>query len=84
MKDGLNYSLFFHSEKIAFSLLHDFKCINGTVIIPFSKTTWSEDLNVSRTSLSRELKALCEQGIIHMDGNRIVFLQKNLLASLLW
>lgn len=78
------FSFYSIQKKIAFSLLYDFKCINGTVIIPFSKTTWSEYLNVSRTSLSRELKALCEQGIIHMDGNRIVFLQKDLLESLLW
>ena len=66
-----NYILnvFLKNEIIAFSLLHDFSINeNQIVFIPFSKTTWAEYLNVSRTSLSRELKIMCETRIIQMHG----------------
>ena len=52
-------------------------------MIPFPKATWAEYLNVSRPSLSRELKFLCEQGVIKMNKNKIVILRKDLLESLL-
>lgn len=70
--------------KIAFSLLHDFQGCGNTVFLPFSKTTWAEYLNVSRTSLSRELKNLCGQGSIEMCGSEIKILRRDLLEALLW
>jgi len=58
---------------------------NGLVCLPFSKKTWAEYLNVSRPSLSRELKNLAEQDLIEIDGRiirikneaslRIIFMQ---------
>ena len=79
------FSFYSIQKKIAFSLLHDFKIDQKqTVFIPFSKTTWAEYLNVSRTSLSRELKIMCTQGVIEMNGNKISILQMNLLESLLY
>lgn len=79
------FSFYSIQKKIAFSLLHDFQ-INkeNSIVIPFSKTTWSEYLNVSRTSLSRELKNLCGQGVIEMNGNKITICQRELLEALLW
>lgn len=71
-------------EKIAFSLLHDFQRQGDVVSLPFSKTTWAEYLNVSRTSLSRELKNLCEQGCIEMHGSEVKLLRRDLLETLLW
>lgn len=71
-------------QKIAFSLLNSFKAENDKIVmIPFPKATWAEYLNVSRPSLSRELKFLCEQGVIKMNKNKIVILRKDLLESLL-
>lgn len=58
--------------------------MENTVVLPFTKTTWAEYLNVSRTSLSRELKNLCEQNVIKMNGSNIVLTQRELLESLLW
>lgn len=73
------------SKKIAFSLLHDFSIAeNQTIYLPFSKTTWAEYLNVSRTSLSRELKMMCNQKIIAMNQNEIRILQAGRLETLLY
>lgn len=55
-----------------------------TISIPFSKITWAEYLNVSRTSLSRELKILHAQEVISMKGNKIRILQIDMLESLLF
>lgn len=59
-------------EKIAGFLVHYRKqnCeANGSDIItlPFSKKAWAEYMNVSRTSLSRELRKLETEGIISFD-----------------
>lgn len=78
------FSFYSIRKKIAFSLLNDFPREADTVTIPFSKTTWSEYLNVSRTSLSRELKVLCDQGILQMEGSSVRLVEKEMLASLLW
>lgn len=73
------------SKKIAFSLLHDFSIAeNQTIYLPFSKTTWAEYLNVSRTSLSRELKMMCNQKMIAMNQNEIRILQAGRLETLLY
>ena len=72
-------------KKIAFSLLNDFSIAeNQTIYLPFSKTTWAEYLNVSRTSLSRELKIMCDQKIISMNKNEIRILQAERLETLLY
>ena len=79
------FSFYSIQKKIAFSLLYDFSINeNQVVFIPFSKTTWAEYLNVSRTSLSRELKSMCESGIIQMRGREIHILPKNMLEALLY
>ena len=73
------------SKKIAFSLLHDFSTAEDqTISLPFSKTTWAEYLNVSRTSLSRELKMMCSQKMITMNKNEIRILQAERLETLLY
>ncbi|QXM05325.1 Crp/Fnr family transcriptional regulator [Crassaminicella indica] len=73
-------------QKIAFSLLYlmdEYKC-NNVILLPYSKKTWSEHLNVSRPSLFRELKILCDQKIIHIQNRTITILNKDHLISLLW
>ena len=56
-------------EKIAGYLIHDIQHWNksnnsNAITLPFSKKAWAEYMNVSRTSLSRELRTLETQGII--------------------
>ncbi|QZY53963.1 Crp/Fnr family transcriptional regulator [Crassaminicella profunda] len=73
-------------QKIAFSLLYlmdEYKC-DHSILLPYSKKTWSEHLNVSRPSLFRELKALCEQEIIHIQDRIITILNKDHLVNLLY
>ena len=72
-------------KKIAFSLLNDFAIDNDrTILIPFPKTPWAEYLNVSRTSLGRELKNLCDAGMIKVEGRRITILQMDMLEAVLY
>ncbi len=79
------FSMYSIQKKIAFSLMKDFPVDEKQgVSIPFSKTTWAEYLNVSRTSLSRELKIMCTQGIIEMKGNKIFIRQRAMLEALLY
>ncbi len=40
---------------------------SGTITLPFSKKAWAEYMNVSRTSLSRELRKLETEGIITFE-----------------
>lgn len=72
-------------QKIAFSLLHmmnDYR--KGNVInLPYSKKRWSEHLNVSRPSLFRELKELCNKKIISIETRNITILNESALANLL-
>lgn len=63
-------------EKIAGFLIHDnkhnSKADNLNIItLPFSKKAWAEYMDVSRTSLSRELKKLETAGIISFDRRTI-------------
>ena len=55
-------------EKIAGYMIHDYKT-NGShvVTLPFSKKEWAEYMDVSRTSLSRELKGLELEGILSFN-----------------
>ena len=72
-------------KKIAFSLLYlmdDYSC-NDKITLPYSKKKWSEYLNVSRTSLFRELKEVCEKKIIHIDSKTITILNRDSLENLL-
>ena len=72
-------------QKIACSLLNDFQVEkNSTVVLPFTKTAWAEYLNVSRPSLSRELKALAAHGLICAEKNKITVLDKVGLENLLF
>ncbi|RDU24682.1 Crp/Fnr family transcriptional regulator [Anaerosacchariphilus polymeriproducens] len=59
-------------EKISGYLLHEYK-MNGSQIItlPFSKKEWAEFINVSRTSLSRELRYMQQEGIISFQKRTI-------------
>lgn len=61
-------------EKIAGFLVHDKQHVNddnSKITLPFSKKAWSEYMNVSRTSLSRELRALENEGIIAFEQRTI-------------
>lgn len=54
------------------------------IILPFTKTAWAEYLNVSRTSLSRELKSMELDGIIKVNGNKIIPLYIGELNKVMW
>ena len=71
-------------KKIAFYLLDEQKA-SGTcaIYLPFTKKTWAEYLNVSRPSLCRELKKLCNDNIIKMNGNEISIMNAEALVQLL-
>jgi len=73
-------------KKIAFSLLHMFTNLrNGQIIkLPYTKKEWSEHLNVSRPSLFRELKTLCEQDILHIQKRTITILDEEALVRILF
>ena len=49
---------------------------DGVIILPFSKTALAEFLCVNRTALSRELSLMCREGVISMDGRKIVFISE--------
>ncbi len=75
-------------EKIAGFLVHDKKHVNiangsNVVILPFSKKAWAEYMNVSRTSLSRELRILETEGIISFDKQMIEIKDWNRLEKIL-
>ena len=59
-------------EKIAGYLIYQHKITGSQVItLPFSKKDWAEYMNVSRTSLSRELRKLTLEGIVSFQKRRI-------------
>lgn len=72
-------------EKIAYFLLteHEHK---GSMILtlPFSKKSWAEHLNVSRPSLSRELKQLETAGLLSVDKRTIEIKDLEKLKELLF
>lgn len=71
-------------RKIAFSLLRAVETYDTSrFTLPISKTQWAEHLNVSRTSLSRELKKLEEEGVFIIEGERINILNSEMLNNLL-
>ncbi|MBS5787155.1 MAG: Crp/Fnr family transcriptional regulator [Clostridioides difficile] len=73
-------------HKIAHSLIRDFNASDNNIIIklPFSKKDWSNNLNVSRASLYRELDSLCDDLIIDItDSNVIKILDIDKLNTIL-
>lgn len=70
--------------KIAGYLIYDYK-MNGSHVIslPFSKKEWAEYMDVSRTSLSRELRGLEFEGILSFDKRTIVIKDLNQLEKIL-
>lgn len=64
-------------EKIAGYLVHDIQYKNKSensniVTLPFSKKAWAEYMNVSRTSLSRELRKLETEEILSFEKRTII------------
>ena len=71
-------------KKIAFFLLDEQKTTGNSLIhLPFTKKTWAEYLNVSRPSLCRELKKLCNENIIKINGDQISVINEDRLIHLL-
>ena len=60
-------------ERIVCYLIHEYQNLDNSNIIrlPFSKKVWAEYINVSRTSLSRELKKMEQNGIITFKKGNI-------------
>jgi len=48
--------------------------LNGIIDVPITKTLLAEELHVSRSSLSRELSKMKDEGLIGLDGNKITIL----------
>lgn len=70
--------------KIAGYLIHDFKINNSRIItLPFSKKAWAEYMDVSRTSLSRELKNLQSEKILSFNKRKIKILDLKKLKEIL-
>ena len=61
-------------QKIAHSLIRDFDVCNNNYFIklPFSKKVWSDNLNISRASLYRELDSLCNDSIITIINSTVI------------
>lgn len=71
-------------KKIACALLYNVNMQNTNVIhLPYSKKALAEHLNVSRSSLCRELKKLCDNNIIKMEKKTIEILNKDRLNCIL-
>ena len=52
-----------------------------SITLPFTKKTLSEKFGVQRTSLSRELQKMKQEGLIDFDSTRIIVLEKGLFKS---
>ena len=77
------YSFSSIRRKIAFCLLyntekHDIDSID----LIDSKASWAEHLNVSRTSLCRELKYLCDLGVLQITNSNIKVLDRMTLEKI--
>jgi CRP-like cAMP-binding protein len=74
-------------EKIAGYLVHYLQHENepsntNIVTLPFSKKVWAEYMDVSRTSLSRELKKLKTEGILSFQNRTIKVMDINRLSKI--
>jgi CRP-like cAMP-binding protein len=71
-------------EKIAGYLIHDYKINQSCMItLPFSKKEWAEYMDVSRTSLSRELRGLEQEGILSFHKRTIEIKDMDRLEKIL-
>ena len=61
------------SKKIAYFLLKELTRQKSTVVVklPFSKTAWAEQMNISRPALSRELRKLSLSGLLSFDKKTV-------------
>jgi CRP-like cAMP-binding protein len=57
--------------KIAAYLYHEYNQKTVQIILPFSKKAWAEYLNVSRTSLARELKKMADAQLLTVDRKKV-------------
>lgn len=74
-------------EKIAGYLVHYLQYESGAnntniVTLPFSKKAWAEYMDVSRTSLSRELRKLEAEGILSLQKRTITVMDINRLSKI--
>lgn len=71
-------------EKIAGYLYHEYiRTHSLKIILPYSKKQWAEHLNLSRTSLSRELRELASSEVIEFDAREITIIDFEKLKSIL-
>lgn len=71
-------------EKISGYLIHDYKMNEScTITLPFSKKEWAEYMDVSRTSLSRELRGLEREGILSFHERTIEIKDMDRLEKIL-
>lgn len=71
-------------EKVAYFLLQNIQSNASPVIqLPYSKKALAEYLNVSRSTLSRELKELSNQGILEINHKTIRVLNMHQLEAIL-
>lgn len=71
-------------EKISGYLFHEYKLNESLVItLPFSKKEWAEYMDVSRTSLSRELRGLAQEGILSFHKRTIEIMDLDQLEKIL-
>lgn len=72
-------------EKIAGYLYHEhLRNHSLKIILPFSKKMWAEHLNLSRTSLSRELREMVSNKIIQFHGREIIIIDFEKLKNILF
>jgi CRP-like cAMP-binding protein len=72
-------------EKISGYLIHDYKMNKSCMItLPFSKKEWAEYMDVSRTSLSRELRGLEQEGILSFHKRTIEIRDMDRLEKILF
>jgi len=71
-------------ERVADSLITFYnESENLNITLPFSKKIWAEYMNVSRTSLSRELRKLETENILKFDRQKIQILDIEKLENIL-
>ena len=71
-------------EKISGYILHEYNMTGANIItLPFSKKEWAEYLDISRTSLSRELNFLESDGIIRSHNRTIEIKNLDMLKNIL-
>lgn len=71
-------------ERIAFFLLKEYTHNKSyKITLPFSKKIWAEYMNVSRSSLSRELKELCIKDILSFKERTITIINLDALKEIL-